>query len=286
MSLLNVYANRDALRRMLGFRAADTSPDFDLDQVLQSVSRQIDQYCGRHFYTVYGSRTFTPKRSDFALIDDIPADSTNTVTVAVDQYGDRTYGTTWASTDFDLLPERAGNKSPPDPYWKIAAAPNGRYAFAGYAKSLRITTNWGPFRVLQRLATAAGVAITASVLTSSATSFTASTAPGSDRLGVGSAILIDSEQIGVIGLSGTTVTITRGLNGTTAAAHIAASAIDVFTYPVIDSACLLQSAELWRLKDTLGGEESSDEFGVLRSSHRFLLRVQQMLDRFRLPAVG
>lgn len=281
----NVYSSLEKLRYELGYPTDSTVDDEELLLCLETASRQIDAHCGRHFFVEYGARTFTPTASGSVLIDDLVSTGSNVPVIVTDD-GNRTYSTTWATTDYDLLPERASYGYPPEPYWKLECTPYGANRFSRYARGVRITGKWGYYEVLRRVRTAAGVAITAAVLTDSATSFTASAAPPVDYLGAGSTILIDAEQMAVVSVSGTTVTVIRGLNGTTAAAHIAASAIDVYTYPVIESCCLLQAADLFRSRNTLGGEQASDEFGAQRSNHAFLLRVEQMLAPFRRLSVG
>ena len=77
----------------------------------------------------------------------------------------------------------------------------------------------------------------------------------------GHTILIGAEQMYVQSYSTNTLTVVRGVNGTTAATHSTAAAISVYQYPSpVGEATLLQSARLWKRKDSpvLTTERSGD----------------------------
>lgn len=131
------YATVTELKTRIGI--GDATDDTVLGEVLDAVSRGIDNYCNRFFHqTAAGTiKCYTPVDSDDVLIDDCV---TLTV-VATDGDGDRTYENTWAATDYDLLPENAGSTTP---YTLIATAPGGNYSFpVGVRKGLKLTGTWG-----------------------------------------------------------------------------------------------------------------------------------------------
>ena len=82
----------------------------------------------------------------------------------------------------------------------------------------------------------------------------------------GHTILVDSEQMYVREVVGNTLTVTRGVNGTTPSAHRFGGDVSVFAYPgPVTEAAILQVARLWR-KDSL-----DRDLGGLHPDARHLL---------------
>ena len=66
-------------------------------------------------------------------------------------------------------------------------------------------------------------------------------------LSPGHTILVDSEQMYVQKIVGSTLTVTRAVNGTTTATHHFGDGVRVFAYPgPVTEAALLQVSRLWR----------------------------------------
>jgi hypothetical protein len=137
MALTNGYTTVAALKTRLG-NIADDRDNAKLEQVIEAASREIDGLTNRVFYTVDAqARTFTAEWGNLLIIDDLVSlDSIET-----DDTGDRSYGTTWAATDYDLEPENAAVKG--IPYTSISITPNGRYVFPRSRRGVRITGDWG-----------------------------------------------------------------------------------------------------------------------------------------------
>lgn len=112
-----------------------------IERILEAVSRNIDRYCGRQFYTTATatSRYFTAEDGAYLVVDDLVSIDTNGLTT--DEDGDRTYETTWAATDYDLWPFNAAAIS--EPYTELRCTPQGTYSFPTVAKSVKITGSWG-----------------------------------------------------------------------------------------------------------------------------------------------
>jgi hypothetical protein len=58
-----------------------------------------------------------------------------------DMDGSRGYGDTWATTDYDLLPDNANANG--DPYQWIETTPNGLYLFPGWSRGVKVTGKFG-----------------------------------------------------------------------------------------------------------------------------------------------
>ena len=82
-------------------------------------------------------------------------------------------------------------------------------------------------------------------------------------LGPAQTILIDSEQLYITAISGNTLTVQRGVNGTTAATHSGGAAVNNYVYPELVVQAFLDIAkQIFRNRDlgsaaTLGGGEMS-----------------------------
>jgi hypothetical protein len=129
----------------LGTRAArgeelptDVSNAFG--QLLADTSRLIDAYTARHFYQTEAAtvRYFTATSGDLLYVPDLVSVSE----IATDESGNRTYGTVWATTDYDLEPYNAAEFD--KPYTEIRLAPTGTKGWpARVRKGVRITGVWG-----------------------------------------------------------------------------------------------------------------------------------------------
>jgi hypothetical protein len=63
---------------------------------------------------------------------------------------------------------------------------------------------------------------------------------------IGQTIMAGSEQMLVTGISSNTLTISRGLNGTTAATHATSTAVSILRWPAaVERAALLNAARIW-----------------------------------------
>ena len=101
-------------------------------------------------------------------------------------------------------------------------------------------------------------------------------------------ILVDSEQMYVTGISGNTLTVVRGVNGTTAATHLDDAVIDVYRYPyAVTEATLMQASRLWtRRASGYANLVGFADTGTMRPWVGMDIEVQEMLNAFRLVSAG
>ena len=105
---------------------------------------------------------------------------------------------------------------------------------------------------------------------------------------MGETILIESEQLYISAISTNDLTVERGVNGTTAAAHNDVTDISVYRYPEeVVEACLLQTSRLWKRKDS----GFSDSVGLPQTGSFKVYRgldpdVRHLLSPYRKPSVG
>ena len=139
MTITNGYATLAEIKAADVLNIGNTDHDTILETVIEGVSRAIDNWTGRHFYSATETRYYTSELSDILYVDDI---STATgLTIYTDDDGDRTYENTWAATDYDLMPFNASTDGHPFTY--IETTPNGDYNFPGTKKGVKIVGSFG-----------------------------------------------------------------------------------------------------------------------------------------------
>ena len=113
-----------------------TSQDTVIERVVTAVSRSIDKHCRRWFYGISGTRYYTPV--DYRKLDIDDLGTSGSLTITTDEDGDRTYETSWASTDYDLWPYNGA------PYLEVHVTPQGNNAWpVKVAKSVKIAGVFG-----------------------------------------------------------------------------------------------------------------------------------------------
>jgi hypothetical protein len=211
---MNCYATLDDLRARL--QITDASQDALLLDLLIGASRAVDDHCGRRFFSEVKTRILDSTSGSLLML---PDDLISVSSLTTDSEQDNTFdGETWAeNTDFVLGPDTY-------PKWRIDTLPNGNCSFACAARYVRIVGTWG---YAESANPCEATAITGTVASANGTSLTLS---ASGTIKAGQTLKIEDEQLFVSAVSSTTVTVRRGVNGTTAAAHDA-KAIFVATYP-------------------------------------------------------
>lgn len=138
MAVVNGYATLAQLRAKLTIPTADTADDSQLEDIIEAVSRWIDAYTGRIFYTTSSeTRVYTPTTPLLVVTDDIA-----TITSVKLDTGSRAYGTTLASTDYDTIPYNTG--ATVMPIMGLRITPNGTQRFyPTIAKSVQVVGTFG-----------------------------------------------------------------------------------------------------------------------------------------------
>ena len=133
----NLYSTVATLKVRLGI--TDATDDTTLGLILTGVCRAIDAHTGRWFWrdTVATTRYYTPKWTDMLYTDPIVSVSN----LYTDTAGDWTWATTWAATDYTLMPWGADASG--WPFDRIQTTPNGNYSFSVNAKYVKLTAIFG-----------------------------------------------------------------------------------------------------------------------------------------------
>jgi len=273
---MNSYFPLDAIKSRGNLNISGADADKEILRVLESVSRQIDFYTGRHFYSFTQAKKIDGGAGTTLKVPDLIA----VTSFKTDEDLDRTYETTWASSDYLLDPEDAdpttrGNVNS-RPYYKIVidVDAGSKSFFPSGKRALEVTGRWGYWEHLRTATETMDVIST--------TTATAVTVSAKTDLQVGHTIIVDSEQMYLSEATGQNgFTVVRGVNGTTAATHSAAAAIQIYEYPpLVGEACLAQTSRLFRRSSTGYAMASAIEgTGALPGLDR---DVKQMIDFYRL----
>lgn len=241
----NVYCHMGTIKDAGSLGITGTTYDDQLLRIAEESSRMIDKYCERFFYIYEG--TFYQDGAGERCIFDFDVQSISTMLLDTD--GDGTYETstdlTTAPVDFFLYPQNVTPKT------RIEANPCGTigHLAAGIMNGIKITGVFGygndwPTNYYHTATTVVGVD-----LTSTATSLAVST--GSSFYG-GMTLRIDTEQMYVKDTpTGTTLSVTRAVNGTSAVTATISTAIIIYDYPqAIAQACLIQTTRSWKRRES------------------------------------
>jgi len=245
---VNSYARLGHTRTAIAGAGATSTDDATILRWQLAASREIEKHlAGRHFYTKTATMYFDGDGPILYLPP--PLDLLEITTLKVDADGDGVYETT--VTDYWLIPTNGTPKS-------CIELKSG--SFPSLRNAVEIVGKWGYSDESEV------TGLTGTVADGTSTTLTAS-ADATDLIYAGDTLLIEDEQIYVTEVNAATLTVTRGVNGTTATAH-AAVAISVRTYPQdIMTACVVRAADLFRGAHTgFSGQVSGGEFGGFSSN--------------------
>jgi hypothetical protein len=157
MTITNGYATLAEYKSWNTIDTTSATDDAVIEQIIESVSRQIDSICARVFYVTTATvRYFNTDDSNVLYTDDISA--LTSLEVATDLDGDGVHEVVWASTDYNLLPYQSTRSWP---YNGIERASNSIYAFSRMPRGNKVTALWGWSAVPADVKTACLIAVDA-----------------------------------------------------------------------------------------------------------------------------
>jgi hypothetical protein len=135
------YATLTQLKSYL--KITDADDDAELNDALESASREIEDYCHRQFNDAgaASARVYHPDSDCLVVVDDFH--TTTGLIVKTDEGDDGTYETTWTSTDYQAQPlNGVVNGVPGWPYWEIGSVTT--QVFPVWRRpSVQVTARWG-----------------------------------------------------------------------------------------------------------------------------------------------
>lgn len=219
--------------------------------MLGAVSRRIDEVCHRsQFGSGFGPRIGTnyydgDGSNELRLGDDLLSLSAFTVASVTGGSGVSPVVT----TDY-FLANSDGYTGPP---WRkvILHGQGSPTAFGSGYRTIVATGTWGHSNVTVTSTTTMASGFAAST---TATTFTTSATP---LISPGMTLLVGTEQMYLTAVSGTTATVVRGVNGSTAAVHPDGSAIAYYVYDGrVNEVCRRLFQRRWKAREA--GADGTD----------------------------
>ena len=226
--------------------AAGSDDDDELFELLLAVSDWVDHYCNRHFYPRVEALLFDGTGGDRLLVPDLVAVSE----LAYSGKDRETFDTAWDPGDYRLLPHNAAPFSHwGRPHGAIQTCGRGGEGFVAGTGNFRVAGLWGYRYFVEPSGTTLGAALSADAATLAASD--------GAQLRVGQTIVLGNsegegrgaagaEQALVTAIDGNTLSVSRALNGTTAAEHASGGAVGILRWPPsVERAALIQAARIW-----------------------------------------
>ena len=277
----HAYIGLATLKSSGALNITGTGGDARLLVLLEAISEAIDDYAGRSFQPRIETKYFSGNgKSSMLLPDDLIAVTT---LKEDDNLTGTGYATTWATTDYVLAPYDAhptdSNPERTSPYTalEVDRRDSGSQSRLGRGqRRFELAGKWGWAESQKATGATTSEELDASetgVDVSAGTSFEA-----------GQTILVESEQMYITAISSNTLTVVRGVNGTTAATHATGKSITTMQYPAaVREAALIETARLWTMRTS--GYASSvgnpDTGQVTIFGGQLHPRTRALLDPFR-----
>ncbi|NQW24116.1 MAG: hypothetical protein HQ475_11785 [SAR202 cluster bacterium] len=218
--------------------ASGAGDDDELFQLLLAVSDWVDHYCNRHFYSRTDTLVFNGTSTAQLMVPDL----ISITSLKEDSNGDLAFNETWAASDYWLQPYNASpSQHWGSPYTVVRARSKGDKSdgFIAGEQNFQIIGLWG----YVQFAEDSGTDLNDAAMTTTKT--TVAVDDGT-QFNTGQTILIGTEQMLVTAISGNDLTVSRGLNGTTAVAHADNSDLSILRWPAsVERATLVQAARIW-----------------------------------------
>lgn len=138
MAITNGYATVAEVTARLGTTVSGVSTfDTELERVITAVSRTIDLVTARRFYASTETRYFTARSARECDVSDL----LSVTTLSTDDSGNLTWGTTWAATDYVLMPRNASADG--RPYKWLYVSPVGLRSFPTQTDAVKLAGSYG-----------------------------------------------------------------------------------------------------------------------------------------------
>jgi len=300
MATRHTYATADDLRDYLAgtsYSSGWTSDAGAIRRILEASSRRIDDYCGggtfgpqtetRYYDIGSGALRQSPQyqvmtggsevASGNSTAGVVPLDGWIVSTTTVTAYGatDRATSETLTegyNNDFFLMPYNTSPKT------ILKMNEDTTKGLDSGQQTLSILGQWGY--------TSGTISVTTSDAISSTTATSASVASAAG-LGPAQTILIDSEQLYITAISGNTLTVERGVNGSTAATHSGGASVYRYDYPeLVAQACLDLSKIVFRDRDMGAVTAIGSGEATITSAEGELQSILMTLDQYRVTGTS
>lgn len=281
----NIYLSRDEFKATavgMGLNITSSAGDSRQLILLESMSREVDRYCNRQFFAEAGTKLYSGQGTAFLIVHDLISVSS----IEEDSRGAGTFDTTWGTNDYYLSPYNANptvEYGRPYNLIELNRNSNGtQEEFLRGQRNYRISGTWGYVSVTTAIGSVAGS------FDATATTVSFGTSATIGAFDVGWTVVIDSEQMYVRGNSGTSITVTRGMNGSTATVHASGTNISKHVYPAaIQEAVAIQAGRIFkRAQGGFASDIGGPDGNFTRVQRGMDMDVRELLSPYRRIPVG
>ena len=229
------YTDRAIARSFLGIESTITTKDAQIDRFIARASKRIETYTGRRFMPWTGTKEFDYQGPGKLILGDDLVSSAPTIT-----HNDG--NNTVASGDYFLYPLNAVDDNKPYLYLELLLTDDYMTYQDTRQSAITIDGKWGYCEIAKNSTSLLTAQIDAAVTTVGVDA-------GTD-FSIGQVIKIDDEQMFITNISTNDLTVSRALNGTTAAIHINDSIVYILKAPEdIQMACEILVARWFHRAD-------------------------------------
>ena len=272
---MNAYVTLDLMKSAAVLDVPGTVDDGRLLALLESVSRQVDFYCNRHFFTQRAAMLFDGDGSALLRLPDLIA--VDGGGLATDEDGDRVFESFWGESDYLLHPANADptgghDLSSPHTEALVDTELGARKTFPVGRRRIRIVGEWGYWRRTRRASERVAETLDAES--------GALEVIGGEEIEVGHTALIGAEQMYVHSRAENTLGVSRGVNGTVALDQSAGAQIRIYRYPgPVSEAVIIQASRLWRRRDSDAESGSGFAGGLDTDAAELLAPYRKLIAR-------
>lgn len=270
---MNLYVRPEDLREELKLDTQNSMPVARLERVVERVCRAFDRRLMRRFYSEVATAEFNGNggtRLSLVLSANEPfrGDLISVTTLKVDTTGDGTFNETLSEgTDYWLEIDNPSTIHRPATHLLIPTGRTTTPQVGTWPAARRRIEIAGKFGYSEETES---TGLTGTVANGTATTLTAS-ADASNEVKVGDTIIVESEQMYVSAVATTEITVTRGVNGTAAAAHSSKSILRRLFSADLREAVMMEAGRIYRqLATGFAGDVSSmneQGYATFRASH-------------------
>ena len=300
MAVRHTYATSDDLRDYLAgtsYSSGWTSDANAIRRILEAASRRIDDYCGggtfgpqtqtRYYDIGNNALRQSPQYQTVSVTDGLVTTNSSSGVVPLDGWfisptTVTAYGATDRATsetlteghanDFFLMPYNFSPKT------ILKLNEDTTKGLDAGQQTLSILGAWGY--------TADTVSVTTSDLIGSTTATSVSVTSAAN-LGPAQTILINTEQLYITSISGNTLTVERGVNGTTADTHSGGTSLSRYDYPeLVVQACLDLSKIVFRDRDMGAATSIGSGAASITGAEGEIQSILGTLDQYRVAATS
>lgn len=291
--MLNLYATPTEIKAAMpdGIRATTTKYDELLLRLAEQVSRFVDRWCRQPFYPQLATRYFNGRGKAGITVGALISLSA----VEVSDDDGLTYRSLTLNTDY--RPTWWGDHNDPRSWTQLAIDPNGSEpAWPTGFRSVKVTGVWAYADDRDVAWQSSADTVQSNPLAAGATALVVADADGADALGItprfqaGQLLRIEDEFVycSAVTVGTNTLAIARARNGTTAAEHAQAKAIDIWRPPgPVNEATIIQVSRLMqRGFQGFGDARANVELGQMVYLRALDPEARALLEPYRIVRAG